>query len=360
VLADAADAVAETSEVDNLWVGQWVWPPRVTTKAVPLPRPEPPRLTLLPVPNCDGFSFTHTPGTAWVVGIMPESDLDDYDLYVYDDYSDSQNGFSNLIGRSALPFGSIDFVVGHYDNAPTTVYPGVLRYTATDGEGYTIDQNDAGGRNGSGTATFSNQVMDAGRVVDVYEAYLSAGTTYGFTLDIQAGPAAELSMFPSDSGGVYDRGHETALAWPVGSQQRYLLYEANQTGYYPIVVWRLEAAHTGTIDYSLSWGPLDPTGVPGEPSPPSKLALRAPSPNPFASATTLAFDLPTASDVRIEIYDIRGQRIAVLADKSYPPGRHQVAWTGRDDRGARVASGLYYARLAAGGRSFVQRMTVLF
>ncbi|HFE63649.1 MAG TPA: T9SS type A sorting domain-containing protein [Caldithrix sp.] len=68
-------------------------------------------------------------------------------------------------------------------------------------------------------------------------------------------------------------------------------------------------------------------------------------PNPFNPSTTISFDLPEESRVMLEIYDITGRKIRVLAEGRYPAGSHRVVWDGRDSNGQAVASGVYAYRL---------------
>jgi hypothetical protein len=84
-----------------------------------------------------------------------------------------------------------------------------------------------------------------------------------------------------------------------------------------------------------------------ETAPPLALSLRA-GPNPFNPATTLRFDLPSPEHVRLEIYNVRGERVTTLVNGVLPAGVHAVRWLGRSDHGARAASGVYFARLRAG------------
>lgn len=72
-------------------------------------------------------------------------------------------------------------------------------------------------------------------------------------------------------------------------------------------------------------------------------------PNPFNAATTIRYRLPRQSRVTLEIYNVLGQKIAVLADGVQPAGEHHVSWEGRDQSGKTVASGVYLYRLAARG-----------
>jgi hypothetical protein len=59
---------------------------------------------------------------------------------------------------------------------------------------------------------------------------------------------------------------------------------------------------------------------------PDQFALYQNYPNPFNPATSIAFDLPEGSHVKISIYNILGQRVQVLADEYYNPGHHIVVW----------------------------------
>jgi hypothetical protein len=81
---------------------------------------------------------------------------------------------------------------------------------------------------------------------------------------------------------------------------------------------------------------------------PTVRAFRPAAPNPFSSATVLRFDLPRPAAVRLRIYDVAGRAVRTLVDRPVEPGRHEVRWEGRDDRGRAVAGGVYFARLETG------------
>jgi endonuclease I len=76
--------------------------------------------------------------------------------------------------------------------------------------------------------------------------------------------------------------------------------------------------------------------------------LRPATPNPFASGTTLVFDLDRRERVTLEVYDVRGRRVRTLIDGVLEPGSHHVRWNGRDDAGAVLDAGLYFGRAVAG------------
>ena len=83
------------------------------------------------------------------------------------------------------------------------------------------------------------------------------------------------------------------------------------------------------------------------------------SPNPFNPQTTIAFALPEAGRVRVDVYDVTGRRIATVADESYGVGEHRVTWAGLDQGGRPVASGVYFVRLAGPGFTLQQRALLL-
>ncbi len=87
--------------------------------------------------------------------------------------------------------------------------------------------------------------------------------------------------------------------------------------------------------------------------------LGAPNPNPFNPATVLKYHVPTgARQVHLVVFDQRGRQIRDLMAE-LTTGWHEVRWDGRTDRGGRVASGLYFARLTVDGVVTVQKMALV-
>jgi hypothetical protein len=93
-------------------------------------------------------------------------------------------------------------------------------------------------------------------------------------------------------------------------------------------------------------------------SAPAALQVFAPYPNPFHDASTLAFSLPEAGPVRIDIFDVSGRLVHTIADGAMPRGAHSVAWDGQGSSGRPVGPGVYFYRLATGLET-VTRRTVL-
>jgi hypothetical protein len=71
-------------------------------------------------------------------------------------------------------------------------------------------------------------------------------------------------------------------------------------------------------------------------------------PNPFNPNTQISFGLPESSDTRIEIFNVKGERIRLLLDRKMAAGIHTAAWDGKNDKNVHVDSGLYLLRIQAG------------
>jgi flagellar hook capping protein FlgD len=96
-------------------------------------------------------------------------------------------------------------------------------------------------------------------------------------------------------------------------------------------------------------------GVPPVPAA-SGLSLSLPQPNPFARFATLRFQVARASDVTLEVMDLAGQRVKLLASATLPAGEHFSSWDGTDARGSRRAAGVYFVRLSDGVQSTTRKV----
>jgi hypothetical protein len=81
-------------------------------------------------------------------------------------------------------------------------------------------------------------------------------------------------------------------------------------------------------------------------------------PNPFSRETTLRFRMARPGHARLTVVDASGRTIRRLAQRDFPAGRIQWRWDGRDDRGARVSSGVYFFRLQTGDGVRTRRVLV--
>jgi hypothetical protein len=92
---------------------------------------------------------------------------------------------------------------------------------------------------------------------------------------------------------------------------------------------------------------------------PQTFALQPNYPNPFNPNTVIRYQLPAAAAVRLEVYDVLGQKVRTLAQGDTEPGFHRVMWDGRDEGGRAVAGGVYFYRLQAGEFTQVRKLLLL-
>jgi len=117
-----------------------------------------------------------------------------------------------------------------------------------------------------------------------------------------------------------------------------------------------EVSFDGTVETELNGEVLSPKAVL-----PKAFALSQNYPNPFNPSTTIAYDIPEGADVnvRLNIYNMRGQLIRTLVNEVKSEGSYKVQWDGTDNYGRKVASGVYFYRITAGEFSKTRKMVIL-
>ena len=92
---------------------------------------------------------------------------------------------------------------------------------------------------------------------------------------------------------------------------------------------------------------------------PAGFALGQNYPNPFNPSTVIPYQLTMAARVRLEVFNVLGQRMATLVDEERPAGLHTAAWDATDAAGQAVAAGVYIYRLTADGGVLTRRMVLV-
>jgi len=109
----------------------------------------------------------------------------------------------------------------------------------------------------------------------------------------------------------------------------------------------------GTDCVVIVGGPPPAEGAPN-PDESTEVELIGNYPNPFNPVTEISFSLPAASHVKLEIYNIMGQKVATLVDDQLEAGTHIVQWNGSE-----AASGVYLYRLEVGEFVDAKKMILL-
>jgi len=87
---------------------------------------------------------------------------------------------------------------------------------------------------------------------------------------------------------------------------------------------------------------------------PKEYALLQNYPNPFNPSTSIKFDIPYLSNVKLLVYDITGREITVLVNTELQPGSYEYKWNA-----SQFASGIYFYKIGAGDFSQVKRMVLI-
>ena len=82
-------------------------------------------------------------------------------------------------------------------------------------------------------------------------------------------------------------------------------------------------------------------------------------PNPFNASTKIAFALPEAQQVSLDIYNISGQKVRTLINGRLDAGRYDVVWNSVGDDGSTVASGVYFYKLNTESHNLTRKMSLI-
>ncbi|UCE24134.1 MAG: T9SS type A sorting domain-containing protein [Candidatus Zixiibacteriota bacterium] len=92
---------------------------------------------------------------------------------------------------------------------------------------------------------------------------------------------------------------------------------------------------------------------------PLEFSVKQNYPNPFNPKTTIQYTIPERAQVRVDIYNVLGQRVVRLVDKVQPAGEHSVVWDGTDEGGKPASTGVYFYKVTAGDNIEKKKMVLL-
>jgi hypothetical protein len=124
--------------------------------------------------------------------------------------------------------------------------------------------------------------------------------------------------------------------------------------------WSVRATDTQgfTVWASESFRFSLPTPVYSSSAIPDKFSLMQNYPNPFNGTTRIEYTLPERSQVKVEVFDTMGRVVRTLTDQICEPGAYQIFWTGRDEQGMDMPTGVYLVQLT-GNSKHIQRKMLL-
>jgi len=90
-----------------------------------------------------------------------------------------------------------------------------------------------------------------------------------------------------------------------------------------------------------------------------KTALDGNYPNPFNPSTSIKFTLAQSGNVKLQVFNVKGQLVKTLVNTIKEVGSHTIIWNGTDDQNKPVTSGIYFYRLEANSTTAVKRMLLI-
>ncbi len=183
-----------------------------------------------------------------------------------------------------------------------------------------------------------------------------ASATTASTIEINA---FDFEIFESDnSENVINASYDITPSQTFDSLQQTITYTAQWTTTEALQTnsdyqWRTRV-HTQDSVYDWSAFQMFSTS-----SLPISFSLAQNYPNPFNPSTTIDFTLASESDVRLEIYNLNGQKVIRLINKSMPAGTHSVNWSGKNSNGQSSATGIYFYKLTAGQFVATKKMVLI-
>ncbi|MGB2768618.1 MAG: FlgD immunoglobulin-like domain containing protein, partial [Candidatus Zixiibacteriota bacterium] len=211
-----------------------------------------------------------------------------------------------------------------------------------------------------------NPAPDFYFLVAPFTKYVSAGKTAQYDVEMHSlfGFANPCSLYVS---GLPNPPNSADFDQPVLTPTDWTKLNVHTTaatglGIYILTITGKEIGGSVEHDVTIFLEVQEPTDVEDladNPNAPKSFTLFQNQPNPFNPVTQITYQLPEACQVRVTIYNVRGQRVRTLHDGRQSAGRHTLNWDGRDTGGRLLSSGIYLYRLEAGQFHQTKKMTLM-
>jgi len=305
----------------------------------------------------ENTTFTRTERVLWgreavsriywnIMGVRaPSGSTAAIDVFSSDNCSES----THLAGDGPR---ALSFVFGDFNHDPTGTYYSRTYRVSTSG---TVTHQWEGGGDQlqftpGGTWT-TDLTWQGGYVVKMWDMHISAPPAHcrieviplSGTMDF--GILAASSYGYSTYWGNRDSGISADLNGPGGTEALSLIF--NVPDWFGVAIWC-----NNEVNGSYRIRVIDTAGgdVATEAAGAAPFDFRVSGPNPFRTSAGIQYSLPASGPVEVAIYDARGCLVRWIERGEAAAGVHGAIWDGRDESGAMAGSGVYFARLQAGGK----------
>ncbi len=127
---------------------------------------------------------------------------------------------------------------------------------------------------------------------------------------------------------------------------------------FPLYFMDQDDARLAAQQVMVDFGETGVREMPKAITPLSGVILYQNTPNPFAGQTTLRYQLGLSGPVRLRVYNIAGQLVKTLVNSHHEPGQYEILWSGFDEYGRQVSSGVYFYRLETDDESVIRKLTI--
>ncbi len=318
--------------------------------------------TPLPTESCVtsvGYplDFSFDAGGYWAaVGVVP-SEGDDKDIHVYT----GCDGEGTQLTGSQYLFGA-DFVVGDFNHVAGGTYNARILFGDPDAL-YSFDSDrgisapeDMFPLNTMVEGALGNFGIDC-RQLRIWDVFLEAGEAYQIGLTRSGQSDIHVALFHNPGNGAYWVGRANS-EWETPAHSTFN-YSPPASDWYGLVAFANKREGAGTYTIRIDHVGTG-TGVDPEPLVPDQFALYQNTPNPFNPSTVIRYDVPAGgASVSLRIFDVNGRLVKTLVSETLSPGEKSATWHGDDDRGNRVASGVYFYSIETPGFRETRKLVLM-
>ena len=220
------------------------------------------------------------------------------------------------------------------ENMTINAETGLIEWTPTTEGEFNVIVTASNGVSPAATQVFTINVVQliAPAITSTPELVATTGMLYEYTVEATGSPEPALALTEGPEDMTLDP--ETGLiSWTPVQDGEFSVTITATNGVEP------DAVQSFTITVMLASN----TNV--EESLVSEFQLNQNFPNPFASSTTIVYNLPSPDHVNLNVYDMLGRHVKALVDSQQAPGSHQIEWDGYDQQGSALPAGVYFVRI---------------